>query len=50
MEPELRKMLGDAVYEEVVKYMDDRLAAGPPPLPHPAETPVSMGRTRLRRP
>ena len=50
MEAELRKMLGDAVYEEVVKYMDDRLAAGPQPLPHPAETPVSLGRTRLRRP
>jgi hypothetical protein len=50
MEPELRKMLGDAVYEEVVKYMDVRTTAGPPPLPHPAVIPVSMGRTRQRRP
>jgi hypothetical protein len=50
MEPELRKMLGDAVYEEVVKYMDQRLASGPPPIPHPAEVQVSMGRTRIRRP
>ena len=50
MEPELRKMLGDAVYEEVVKYMDVRMSAGPPPLPHPAVVPVSMGRTRQRRP
>jgi hypothetical protein len=48
MEPELRKMLGDAVYEEVVKYMDVRMTAGPPPLPHPAEVPVPMGRTRIR--
>jgi hypothetical protein len=50
MEPELRKILGDAVYEEVVKYMNDRLAAVPPPLPHPAEKPVTLGRTRIRRP
>jgi hypothetical protein len=51
MEAELRKMLGDAVYEEVVKYMDHRFAAGSAaPVPHPAQVPVSMGRTRLRRP
>ena len=50
METELRKMLGDDVYEQVAKYMDDRLTAGPPPMPHPAEVPVPMGRTRLRRP
>ena len=51
MEPELRKMLGDAVYEEVAKYMDVRMSAGPPPVPHPAEViPVSLGRTRQRRP
>jgi hypothetical protein len=50
MEAELRKMLGDAVYEEVAKYMDVRLTSGPPPVPHPAEVPVSLGRTRIRRP
>ena len=50
MEAELRKMLGDAVYEEVAKYMDIRLTSGPPPVPHPAEVPVSLGRTRVRRP
>jgi hypothetical protein len=50
MEAELRKMLGDAVYEEVAKYMDIRLTSGPPPVAHPAEVPVSLGRTRIRRP
>jgi hypothetical protein len=50
MESELRKMLGDAVYEELAKYMDVRFASGPPPVPHPAEVQVSMGRTRVRRP
>ncbi len=49
MEPELRKMLGDAVYEEVAKYMDARFATSRP-MPHPAEVPVSLGRTRIRRP
>ena len=50
MEPELRKMLGDAVYEEVVKYLDARIASGSPPMPHPAEVELSLGRTRIRRP
>jgi hypothetical protein len=50
METELRKMLGDDVYEQVAKYMDARITGGPQPVPHPAEVPVSMGRTRLRRP
>jgi hypothetical protein len=30
--------------------MDIRLTSGPPPVPHPAEVPVSLGRTRVRRP
>ena len=50
METELRLMLGDAVYEEVAKYLDARLATGSPLLPHPAEVPVALGRTRVRRP
>jgi hypothetical protein len=50
METELRTMLGDDVYEEVAKYIDARLAGGSAPLPHPAEVPVSLGRTRPRRP
>ncbi|MGH8976454.1 MAG: hypothetical protein ACRDV7_00155 [Acidimicrobiia bacterium] len=50
MESELRLMLGDDVYEQVAKYLDARFAAGSPPLPHPAEVSVSLGRTRIRRP
>jgi hypothetical protein len=50
METELRLMLGDAVYEEISKYCDARVAAGSSGLPHPAEAKVSMGRTRIRRP
>jgi hypothetical protein len=43
-------MLGDAVYEEVAKYCDARVAAGGPALPHPATVKIAMGRTRIRRP
>jgi hypothetical protein len=50
METELRVMLGDAIYEEVAKYLDARLSNGGAALPHPAEMPVTMGRTRIRRP
>jgi hypothetical protein len=42
-------MMGDDVYDEVVKYCDTRVEAGAPPLPHPAEVKVSLGRTRIRR-
>jgi hypothetical protein len=49
METELRLMLGDDIYDEIVKYCDARLAAGQQPLPHPAEVKVSLGRTRIRR-
>jgi hypothetical protein len=50
MEAELRATLGDAVYEELAKYLDARFASGAQPMPHPAEVRVSMGRTRLRKP
>ena len=50
MEAELRATLGDDVYEQVCKYMDTRLSGASPPLPHPAEVPVTLGRTRIRRP
>jgi hypothetical protein len=43
-------MLGDDVYEQVAKYLDARFGAGARPLPHPAEVPVSLGRTRPRKP
>ena len=43
-------MLGDDVYEQVAKYLDARISSGTPPMPHPAEVPVSLGRTRIRRP
>ena len=50
MEAELRATLGDDVYEQVCKYMDTRVSGAAPPLPHPAEVPVTLGRTRIRRP
>ncbi len=50
METELRDMLGDDVYEQVAKYLDVRIGSGAPPMPHPAEVPVSLGRTRTRKP
>ena len=49
METELRLMLGDDVYGEIVKYCDARLETGPA-LAHPAQVKVSLGRTRIRRP
>jgi hypothetical protein len=50
METELRLMLGDDIYDEVVKYCDSRLEAGPLALSHPAQVKVPLGRTRIRRP
>lgn len=50
MEAELRLMLGDPVYEELAKYLDNRSSPGAGPLPHPAEVPVELGRTRIRKP
>ena len=41
-------MMGDEVYEELVRYLDARIASGMPPLSHPAETPVTLGRSRKR--
>src|SRR6476646_7782054 len=50
MATELRLMLGDDVYDEIVKYCDSRSEAGPQPLQHPAQVKVPLGRTRIRRP
>ncbi|HEX5613718.1 MAG TPA: hypothetical protein VFZ83_01060 [Acidimicrobiia bacterium] len=49
MEPELRKTLGDDVYEELAKYLDGRTTGGLAPLPHPAEVPVELSKTRRAR-
>jgi len=44
---ELRKMLGsDALYRQVVAYLDQRARSKPPPASHPAETPVRFSRRR----
>ncbi len=49
LEPELRKVCGDALYEMIAAYLDDRLASGPVPVVHPSEVPVVLGRTRSVR-
>jgi hypothetical protein len=49
MEAELRAMMGDEVYDELKIYLDARIASQPPPpIPHPAEVPVTIGRSRRR--
>jgi hypothetical protein len=49
LEPELRKICGDALFEMIAEYLDDRLASGPVPVVHPSEVPVVLGRTRSVR-
>lgn len=46
MGEEMRKMLGDELYTQVVAYLDDRARSQPPPAPHPAEVPVQFTRRR----
>ncbi len=48
MAPELRAMLGNAVYDELARYLDARLAAAPT-VAHPTAVPVKLGRTRTRQ-
>ena len=48
LEEELRKMLGNALYDQVAAYLDARRAAAPPPARHPAETRVAIGLTEKR--
>jgi len=43
---ELRKMIGDELYESVAAYLDERFAAQVPVVSHPAEVPISLGPTR----
>jgi hypothetical protein len=48
-EPELRRMIGDELYEQVAAYLDQRRkVSAPAPAPHPAGTPVKLGPTRRR--
>jgi hypothetical protein len=46
MGEEMRKMLGDQLYKQVVEYLDDRTSSKPPPAPHPSEVPVQFTRRR----
>jgi hypothetical protein len=46
MAEEMRKMLGDELYKQVVQYLDERTRAKPPPAPHPSEVPVRFTRRR----
>lgn len=45
-EPEIRKMVGDELYEALAAYLDARLADRTPPVPHPVATPIALGPTR----
>ena len=49
MEPELRKMAGDALFDDIAAYLDARAAAGIAPVRHPAATNVVFSPTRTRR-
>lgn len=45
LEPELRKMLGDPLFEEIAAYLDARVAArAAPPVVHPTQVPVTIRR------
>lgn len=46
LEPELRKMTGDALFESIAEYLDTRRADAAGRVPHPAETPVVLRATR----
>ncbi len=50
-EVEIRKMIGDELYENMAAYLDTRLAAATPPVAHPAapSVPVTLRRTRPRK-
>jgi hypothetical protein len=46
---ELRKMLGNKLYKQVVAYLEERRAARSRPIQHPAQTRVTIGATRRGR-
>ena len=52
MEPEIRLMVGDAVYDEMTTYLDRRLAidvANDARVTHPGEIPVTIGKKHKSR-
>jgi hypothetical protein len=49
MEAELRKMVGDTLYEMIAEYLETRLEHAPAPVLHPSEVPVRFGPTRVAR-
>lgn len=44
LEMEMRKTVGDDLYDQIAEYLDDRMAAVSPPVKHPAEIPVKFTR------
>ena len=46
LEPEIRKMIGDELFESVAQYLDERLADRRAPIVHPAATNVVLSATR----
>jgi len=50
-EVEIRKMIGDELYENMAAYLDTRMESATPPVAHPAApaVPVTLRRTRPRK-
>ncbi len=48
LEAELRATLGDDVYSDLAKYLDERMRTDAPMLVHPTEAPVTVRPTRRR--
>lgn len=46
LESELRSMIGDALYEQLARYLDDRRMSSAPPIFHPAEVAVRVRTSR----
>jgi len=49
MASELRKMLGDELYDNIASYLDARVATTARPVVHPAEAPVTLLPTKTKR-
>ena len=48
-EVELRKMVGDVLYEQIAQYLDRRMRAHPGPVEHPTTVAVQLGPVRKRK-